>query len=209
MSAATKPSRGERTRRKILRAAERLFATDGVEKVTLRQIAAASGQGNVSAVQYHFGSKEELLEQILAEHMGPLDHRRRELMDERELSGQALELEDLLRILVDPLVEKLDSVSGRAYLAIQAQRNPAGVPMPATKLLSSRIRRSLDGDSVHPMADRFAVLLLFGALRDHARAGKGRGGVSAEYAELADALVSALAGLFRGMSGPGRAPPLA
>jgi len=180
--------------------AERLFAAGGVEQVTIRQIALASGQGNVSAVQYHFGSKDQLLEQILAEHMEALDLRRRSLMDEQELAADAPDLEGLLRILVEPLVEKLESVSGRAYLMIQAQRKPADIPMPAKKLLTTRIRRAVGGEQSDPFAEEFAFLLLFGALNDRARAVKKRGASATVDRELGDALVQALAGMLRGMA---------
>jgi AcrR family transcriptional regulator len=58
--AADAPSAKER----IVRAAEWLFAEYGVDNVSLRQIGAAAGNSNNSAVQYHFGSKELLIDAI-------------------------------------------------------------------------------------------------------------------------------------------------
>ena len=49
------------TKEQIVLAAERLFAERGIDGVSLRQIGTAAGNGNNSAVQYHFGSKERLL----------------------------------------------------------------------------------------------------------------------------------------------------
>jgi AcrR family transcriptional regulator len=43
-------------------AAERLFGERGVEGVTIRELLAAAGQANKSAVHHYFGSKEGLLE---------------------------------------------------------------------------------------------------------------------------------------------------
>ena len=37
--------------------AERLFAMNGVEGVSLREIQAAAGQSNSSVITYHFGSQ--------------------------------------------------------------------------------------------------------------------------------------------------------
>ncbi|AUY51956.1 TetR family transcriptional regulator [Streptomyces sp. CB01881] len=59
-------SAGHETREKLLRAAEELFATRGVETALTRGITRLAGQSNPSAVQYHFGSRESLLDAIMA-----------------------------------------------------------------------------------------------------------------------------------------------
>lgn len=56
-------------REKILCAAERLFARDGVDAVSMRQILKEAG-ANVASIRYHFGSKDELL-LALAAHQFP------------------------------------------------------------------------------------------------------------------------------------------
>ncbi|MDP2774389.1 MAG: helix-turn-helix domain-containing protein, partial [Nocardioides sp.] len=48
------------TERRLLLAAERLFAQQGIAATSLRSIMAAA-EANVAAVHYHFGSKDELL----------------------------------------------------------------------------------------------------------------------------------------------------
>src|SRR5262249_33318744 len=48
------------TKTKILDTAERLFADQGYDATSLRQIIAEAGV-NVAAIHYHFGSKEELV----------------------------------------------------------------------------------------------------------------------------------------------------
>jgi len=63
-----------------VRAAERLFAARGYDGVSLRQIGAAAGNANHSAVQYHFGSKEQLVEAIFQYRLPHLDARRRALV---------------------------------------------------------------------------------------------------------------------------------
>ncbi|MET0908751.1 MAG: helix-turn-helix domain-containing protein, partial [Ilumatobacteraceae bacterium] len=50
--------------RRIVEVAERLFALHGIDGVSLRQIAAAAGTANNSAVNYHFGSKDGLITAI-------------------------------------------------------------------------------------------------------------------------------------------------
>lgn len=50
---------------KILRAAETLFASHGIEKASLRDITMLAGV-NVASVNYHFGSKDILVEAVFA-----------------------------------------------------------------------------------------------------------------------------------------------
>ena len=67
------------TKEQIVFAAEKLFALYGIEGVSLRQIGAAAGNGNNSAVQYHFGSKDQLVQAIF-QHRMPGLHQRRTLL---------------------------------------------------------------------------------------------------------------------------------
>jgi AcrR family transcriptional regulator len=53
------------TRQKLIETAESLFADQGYSSVSLRQIIAEAGV-NVASVHYHFGSKEELLDAVIA-----------------------------------------------------------------------------------------------------------------------------------------------
>src|SRR5690554_3230602 len=50
--------------RKIIIAAQRLFAERGIDGISLREIASSAGHANNSAVQYHFQSKEGLIQAI-------------------------------------------------------------------------------------------------------------------------------------------------
>lgn len=71
------------TKIQIVQAAERLFIERGFESSTLRQITAAAGV-NLAAVNYHFGSKEALLQEVFR-------HRLRQLNDERLAALDRLE----------------------------------------------------------------------------------------------------------------------
>lgn len=51
------------TRSRILDAAEKLFTDHGFESTTMRMITTAA-HANLSAVNYHFGSKESLIEEV-------------------------------------------------------------------------------------------------------------------------------------------------
>lgn len=73
--------RSAATRRKILDAAARLYAAEGVDKVSLNEIVRAAGQGNASAVHYHFGNRDGVLLALIERHTDQLAARRRELME--------------------------------------------------------------------------------------------------------------------------------
>ncbi|MYS84800.1 TetR/AcrR family transcriptional regulator [Embleya scabrispora] len=69
-----------RTRARILDAAERLFAERDTAQVSLREIGAAAGQRNNSAVQYHFGTRDVLVRALYEDRLAPLNARRLELL---------------------------------------------------------------------------------------------------------------------------------
>lgn len=108
------------TRLALMRAAEQLFAQQGVDRVSLREIAIAAGQRNVSAATYHFGSKRELIEAILERHSLPMQSSWKPLLEQD--AQQAASLHALLEAVVKPLVAKIDDADGgRSYLELCAE----------------------------------------------------------------------------------------
>ncbi len=91
------------TPRRLLDAAERLFAERGISHTSLRDITAEAG-ANVAAVNYYFGSKNELAREVFARRMGPLNEERiRHLSEvERAAGEEGPALEDVLRAFVLP-----------------------------------------------------------------------------------------------------------
>lgn len=65
------------TKESLVLAAERLFATHGIDGVSIRQILAEAGVANNSAVTYHFESKAGLIRAIVAYRAPYLAERRR------------------------------------------------------------------------------------------------------------------------------------
>jgi AcrR family transcriptional regulator len=108
-------------RERLLEAAERLFADRGIDGVSLAELTRAAGLGNTGAVHHYFGGREELLEAIVKQHRAELDARRETLLDEAEALGDT-SLALLVRVLIEPMADKLDDERGRAFLSIQAQR---------------------------------------------------------------------------------------
>ena len=93
------------TKTKILDAAEGLFAAHGFTSTSLRTVTAEAGV-NLAAVNYHFGSKEQLIEAVFARRIGPLERRRLEMLDdEQQRAGSApLSVERIFFTLIHPVV---------------------------------------------------------------------------------------------------------
>lgn len=89
------------TKEEIVLAAERLIAAHGLDGVSLRQIGAASGTANNSAVIYHFGTKERLVEAIFEYRVPRLHARRAFLIDERQPDDLRGWLECQIRAVVE------------------------------------------------------------------------------------------------------------
>jgi AcrR family transcriptional regulator len=100
------------TKDRILDAAERLFARQGVEATSLRAITAQAGV-NLAAVNYHFQSKESLLHAVIARRLNPVNEKRLAMLDTcEEAAGDApLPLDEVLDALLRPVFEML---SGQA-----------------------------------------------------------------------------------------------
>ena len=108
---------GQRTRERLIETAERLFATEGVNGVSLREIVRASGARNVTALQYHFGDRRGLLRAVLERHHREIEAARHALLDVYE-AGEQEGVHALSAALVRPLAAKLAHPGGRAYLQI-------------------------------------------------------------------------------------------
>ena len=111
------------TRERLIATAEELFAERGIGGVSLREINAAAGQRNSTALQYHFGDRDGLVRAVLGKHTPEVESRRHALLDEYEAAGAGNDhLRTLAGALVRPSAIKLaDPDGGRAYLRIMAQ----------------------------------------------------------------------------------------
>jgi AcrR family transcriptional regulator len=92
----------DQTRTAILAAAERLYADRGFGDVTLRDIVAEASV-NLAAVNYHFGSKDELIAELFVTRSLALNRERlRELRAAEESGSGCADVSDILRALVGP-----------------------------------------------------------------------------------------------------------
>lgn len=79
------------TRERILDAAERLFMAHGYEGTSMRQITGEAGV-NLAAVNYHFGSKESLMQEVFRRRLDWLNEERMRVLDayEKDAGGAPL-----------------------------------------------------------------------------------------------------------------------
>ncbi|MFV0316842.1 MAG: helix-turn-helix domain-containing protein [Microthrixaceae bacterium] len=110
--------------------AELLFARRGFQGATTREIVEAAGQRNASALTYHFGTRENLLVEILARRGRTVDAARGALLAELAVPSRGepvasrdepVASQDLVRCLVNPYAAELHTEGGRAYLRVVAQ----------------------------------------------------------------------------------------
>jgi AcrR family transcriptional regulator len=71
------------TRERILDAAERLFMAHGYEGTSMRQITGEAAV-NLAAANYHFGSKESLMQEVFRRRLDWLNEERLRVLDEME-----------------------------------------------------------------------------------------------------------------------------
>jgi AcrR family transcriptional regulator len=91
------------TKGKILDVAERLFADQGFSPTSLRQITSQAGV-NLAAVNYHFGSKDTLIESVISRRMEPINKARLESLGrlEAEADEQGPALEEIVEAFIAP-----------------------------------------------------------------------------------------------------------
>ncbi|NIB42648.1 TetR/AcrR family transcriptional regulator [Pseudomaricurvus alkylphenolicus] len=118
-----KPSNNTADRRNaLILKAQELFARKGIDAVSLNEINKAAGQKNTSAMHYHFGSKQGLLDAVIYEHYGPIDNdinSRLDQFDALPVEQQTARL--ITEAVLLPFVEQLETPQGVDYLVIVGQ----------------------------------------------------------------------------------------
>jgi AcrR family transcriptional regulator len=114
------------TKEQLILTAERLFAVHGIDAVSLRQISVEGGNANNSAVQYHFGSKDGLVQAIFEHRIPHLTRRRRLLETEAASRGGLDDLRVCLECYLLPVVEEAEAEDGY-YLMFLAQLQRYGI----------------------------------------------------------------------------------
>lgn len=128
---------------RLISAAEELFASHGIDGVSLREINRVAGAKNASALQYHFRDRDGLLDALMAKHRRDVEARRHAMLDAYEADGRR-DLRALAGALVRPMAAKLaDEDGGPEYLQILADlmNRPRAIVDPADADPSSSIHR--------------------------------------------------------------------
>ena len=107
------------TKDRILGAAEELFAQFGFSGTSLRQVTTRADV-NIAAVNYHFGSKENLVNEVFRRRMDEMSERRiRELREAQEVHpGQ---LEPILAAFIEPALALTFDRHGSAFVRVLAR----------------------------------------------------------------------------------------
>lgn len=99
-------SRSAYTRAQILHTATRLFVRKGPDGTLLREITAAAGV-NLSAVHYHFGSKEGLIQAVYQQQLANLNRERLALLEqfETQANGDPIKPCQIVKAFFLPLLQ--------------------------------------------------------------------------------------------------------
>jgi len=109
-------------REALILKAQELFAQKGIDAVSLNEINKAAGQKNTSAMHYHFGNKQGLIDAIIYEHYASIDEDINQRLDHfdalpaEQQTARALTEANLL-----PFAKQLDSPRGVNYLMLVSQ----------------------------------------------------------------------------------------
>jgi AcrR family transcriptional regulator len=96
------------TKDTILDAAETLFAEQGFAATSLRQLTTRA-KVNLAAVNYHFGSKDDLAKEVLRRRIEPINSERRQRLDALETPATVA---DIVRAFIEPALRPLQTEPG-------------------------------------------------------------------------------------------------
>lgn len=204
-----------RTRTRIIDRAEALFAEHGIAGVSMRQIGRAAGQKNVAAVQYHFGTKEELIRAIFAVRMGPFDERRIEYLRQVKHEGGEEDLRAIVAAMARPMVERLElgeegydfllfSFQVRAYstrLQLESSVASSGEGFRMGLEMIRNLCREFPASVLAQRLTHWADLLLY-AFADRVRKLRSDEASPKDNTEFARNLIDSLVGILNAPIGP-------
>lgn len=141
--------KSQRTKERILRAAERLFAEHGYDGVSVRQIGAAA-KVQIALISYYFENKEGLYRAVFQRRIEPVSAQRRAALHQllARVKPPAT-IADVLDALARPWVELRDRRGGQHYTRLIARE--VGDPNEA--------RRGIVKDMLDPIAEEFIAAM--------------------------------------------------
>jgi AcrR family transcriptional regulator len=90
------------TKTRLLDAAEKLFGQNGFDATSLRDIT-TEAQVNLAAVNYHFQSKDSLIDAVIGRRLEPVNRKRIQMLD---AGGPSPTLEQILQAFLAPILEQ-------------------------------------------------------------------------------------------------------
>ena len=125
------------TKQRILDAAEELFAREGYAATSLRRVTELAGV-NLAGVNYHFGSKEGLLEAVIVRRIDPVNKLRKaqldKVLEQCRATGKSPAARDIWRAMVEPTLRLREPGSGAEHFIALVGRVLAEPPGPGREI---------------------------------------------------------------------------
>jgi AcrR family transcriptional regulator len=166
----------------LMTATERLVARYGLEGASSRAIVREAGHRNNSAVTYHFGSRQTMLDALYHWRSKPINEHRARMVAELVADGRERDPEALVRAYVVPLVTAVEGLRPSAwarYTAAVLRHRPLvfmdwvrrdvkryeGVEVPVVDTLDLLDRmRAVTCDGVEPLAGLRVAMMSRGVI---------------------------------------------
>ena len=147
---AVKPQHETRTR--ILDAAEELFMQHGFEGTSMRLLTAKAG-ANLAAVNYHFGSKDALIEAVFRRRLDPMNAARIAELErmEKEAGGKGLAPRQIIGAFVGASLRMIEDAKGGGRNFIRLLGRTYSEP--------AKTIRALIGQMYAPAMERYKAAL--------------------------------------------------
>ena len=167
VTTSTGNRQGSATRTRLVKTAERLFAEQGVDAVSVRAVNAAAGVGPAS-VNYHFGTKDDLLAAVLLDLGATVRDRIRAHIDELARRSEPPTAGELVHAVTEPYRDLLrrHRTRGMRWITIVSQMSAHDHPaLDATEndlraALLVQVRRTFPGAAPARLEQRWAVALM-------------------------------------------------
>jgi len=137
----------------MIEVAERMFAERGIDGVSMRDVAAAAGQKNNSAVRYHFGGRDGLVLEVFRRRMKEINSSRAAYLAQLDENGRGHDVRGLVEAVVLPLADFLRTSGAESYYAQFIARVSPSVDIlnpdlsevtEASREVTTRLMRALD-----------------------------------------------------------------
>jgi AcrR family transcriptional regulator len=106
---------------RLILAGEQLFAKNGINGASMREIATKAGQGNHAAVQYHFGSRDGLVRAIFDYRMEQMEVARGAMLHHARTNGCLKDARTILEIILLPQLDLQDADGNHSYASFLSQ----------------------------------------------------------------------------------------